>query len=196
MEIINQVNEFYNSAWEKLIVVGTVAFGIIGVALPLLIQWYQKKSLSLSEEKIKNHFSLEVSALKDSIRDDVKTILAEEIEKFEGKVNKMANGLDAKVFHLQAQNLLDKGEYASSLGDFIEAGRFYLTADEFNNVQAVLDTIEDFLLKHVTKKEIENNNITHSMNLHELIAKIKVAETKGAFHRVLQKIELQLASME
>ncbi len=196
MEIINQVNEFYNSAWEKLIIIGTVAFGIIGVGLPLLIQWYQKKSLYLSEEKIKNHFNSEVSALKDSIREDVKIILAEEIEKFEVKVTKMANGLDAKVFHLQAQNLLDKDEYVSSLGDFVEACAFYLNAEEFNNVQAVLDTIDEIHLKHVTKKEIENNKITHSMNLHELIVKIKKAETKGAFHIILQKIELKLASLE
>ena len=53
LEIINRIDQFYDSAWDKLIIIGTISFGIVGIVVPLIIQWYQKKSLKLSEENLK-----------------------------------------------------------------------------------------------------------------------------------------------
>ncbi len=63
IDLVTKVDSFYNNAWQKLIIVGTVAFAIIGIALPLIIQWYQKKALSLSEELLKKEIESQVQQI-------------------------------------------------------------------------------------------------------------------------------------
>jgi LPS O-antigen subunit length determinant protein (WzzB/FepE family) len=56
IDLINKVDSFYNSAWDKLIIVGSIAFAIIGILVPYVIQWYQKKTLKISEELLKKGY--------------------------------------------------------------------------------------------------------------------------------------------
>jgi len=80
IDLIAKVDSFYNSAWNKLIIVGSVAFAIVGVIVPFVIQWYQKRTLKLSEEIMKKEFSEHKKILKEEIYKEV----AHEIEnKFE-----------------------------------------------------------------------------------------------------------------
>ena len=49
IDLVNKVDSFYNSAWDKLIIVGSLAFGIVGIVVPFIIQWYQKRTLELKD---------------------------------------------------------------------------------------------------------------------------------------------------
>ena len=51
IELINKVDSFYNSAWDKLIIIGTFSFAIIGILVPFIIQWYQKQTLKTSHDQ-------------------------------------------------------------------------------------------------------------------------------------------------
>jgi len=43
LNIINSVNGFYDSAWNKLIFV----IGVLGILLPIVIQYFQNKNLKI-----------------------------------------------------------------------------------------------------------------------------------------------------
>jgi hypothetical protein len=60
IELINKVDSFYNSAWSKLTVTVTLLFIIVGIVIPLIIQWYQKKQLKLSEENLINDIDVKI----------------------------------------------------------------------------------------------------------------------------------------
>lgn len=60
IDLIDKVDNFYNNAWNKLILFGSILFAIVGVFIPLVIQWYQKRTLKLSEETLKNNLKKEL----------------------------------------------------------------------------------------------------------------------------------------
>ena len=61
LDILEKVDTFYNNAWNKLIIVGSVAITIVGIVVPLIIQWYQKRTLKLSEELLKKSITTQTA---------------------------------------------------------------------------------------------------------------------------------------
>ena len=59
MDLLNKMDIFYNNSWTRLIWVVTISFAIIGVFVPILVQWYQKRELKLSEDKLKKDIHTE-----------------------------------------------------------------------------------------------------------------------------------------
>lgn len=41
-DLINKVDSCYYSAWDKLIIIGSVAFAVVGILVPFIIQCYGK----------------------------------------------------------------------------------------------------------------------------------------------------------
>jgi hypothetical protein len=196
IDIINSVNEFYNSAWEKLIIVGTIALTIIGILVPLIIQWYQKKTMILNEEKLKNHIKQEVEKIKDDLRKEIKETFENEMKKFEEKIEKIRSNSEAGIFHIQAISELDKKLYLESLRSFITAATFYVDAEDYFNLQIVLEVIEDSCLKNITKSQYENIKLTRGCTLENLYEKIHPVDTKGAFTHIINKIKLKANNLQ
>ena len=73
LTLLKAVEEFYNSAWDKLIYSGILAIAIVGVLMPVLIQWWQKNALLVQEKNIEQN-------AKEYVRESMKG-LAEEIKK-------------------------------------------------------------------------------------------------------------------
>lgn len=194
-ELLNQVNEFYNSAWEKLIIIGSIAFAIVGIIIPLIIQWYQKKQLKVSEEKLENKFKNEIESLKESIKEDIKDILKEEIKDFEKKIDKIDNASNAKLLHLQGQKSMASKNYDAALWNFLKSARLYSKSDEYGNLQAMLEMIES-LLDKITKENLDDIKITQNCDAQDIINKIQEYDEKNALDRIIVRINLKLAKLE
>jgi len=67
IDLINKVDAFYNNAWGKLILFGSISFAIVGIIVPLLIPLYQQRTLKLSEDLLKN----EINNIKGEIFDEL-----------------------------------------------------------------------------------------------------------------------------
>ncbi len=50
LEVVNQINDFYDSAWLKLV----LYLGAISIIVPLIIQWMQQRNFKSSENRIFN----------------------------------------------------------------------------------------------------------------------------------------------
>ena len=87
IEIIEKVDSFYNNAWSKLIIVVSIMGAIVGVFIPLMIQWYQNKTIKSSEEKLTNKLKEEVTKLKNELNNDLLTTIKEKFDEYENKLN-------------------------------------------------------------------------------------------------------------
>ncbi len=48
IQFIQAVEQYYNNAWNKLIIVGAIIVGAGAIGLPLVIQYWQQKGSKLS----------------------------------------------------------------------------------------------------------------------------------------------------
>lgn len=194
-ELLNQVDNFYNSAWQKLIIVGTVSFAVIGIIIPLIIQWYQKKTLKISENLLKAYIEGEVAKIKTDLLDSISQILDEKVKTFETKIENLNASMSAKAFHLQGNGQMNDGLYNNAFADFITSADFYLSCKEFNNLQVVLRFLDQNCLPKLSLEEIADIQITHGVDINLLLKKIEETEDNGFFKSIISSLKLKLTKL-
>ncbi len=115
IELLNQVNEFYNTAWDKLIFFITILGTLIGIILPLYHEWSRKKQQEqkleeykkLLEEQLKEYREISAKELQNYkiMNDDITATKEELVEK-----NK---DLEGKYVKLEEDYRIMKEEYNS-----------------------------------------------------------------------------------
>lgn len=195
IELINNVDSFYNSAWDKLIIVGSVAFGVIGILVPFVIQWYQKKTLKISEELLKKEIESQNTKIKAELLEDINQTLNERIEVFEKKIEKLNASTNAKAFHLQGNSQLDEGFISGALSDYITASHDYLICEDFSNLQTVLRLILNDCIDKLSTEEINDLKISDNCDLEELLNEISETEDKGMFSSIVRDIRFKLSKL-
>jgi len=168
MELLYKVDAFYNNAWLKLIVAGTITFTVIGIAIPVYIQSYQNKKLKLSEDRLKANIKLEVEfALKG---------LQTNFEKnSESNLKKLRTEIYGCLYHVQGVQMWIQKNYSSAFRDFCKAIINYIDATETAQLESALFGLKQSL-SHCTKTDV--NETLKSMNLtfEKIVAKISLLE--------------------
>jgi hypothetical protein len=67
IEYINQINEFYNSAWDKLIIGGGMLLTVIGIIIPAILQYWQLKTLKHSEKFLLDEINNKIKESKEEL---------------------------------------------------------------------------------------------------------------------------------
>ncbi len=136
LNIINGVNQFYDSAWLKLIIV----ISILGVILPFVVQYFQNRNLKLLLEDISKKFE-----------NSVKSLQSENQEKFERELDVF----DKKFKILEEKNIINESKIQWST-NFLQ-GRTYLVSKEY--VYSVLGFLTAFYVEINNRSRFENNNL-------------------------------------
>jgi hypothetical protein len=191
IDLISKVDSFYNNAWDKLIIIGSVAFAIVGIVVPLVIQWYQKKTLKLSEELLKKEMEAQIGKIKDDIIGEITDKMETKIKDYEVKINRLNASTNAKAFHLQGNLSLDKELYQSALGDYITAGFDYLMCDDYQNLQTVLNLIATNCIPNLSIEEIDDLKTMTGNDLVALIEELESKDNNGALTRIIRDIKLK-----
>ena len=55
IHFVEAVEQYYNNAWNKLVLFGTILVALGAIVVPLLIQWWQRQKLQLESDKILNN---------------------------------------------------------------------------------------------------------------------------------------------
>jgi len=194
-ELINQINDFYNSAWEKLLIFGSVAFTIIGIIVPLLIQWYQKKTLSIRETEIKAHFEKEIQIIKEELKKDMKLLLTEEIKVFEDKAMKIKNNSEGGLYHIQANNAFENNDHYEALRSYVASSMWYLEGDNYYQLRCVLEAIEE-CLDHVKKIDMHNIKQHDSLDFDLVLTKTLQKEITGTFKDLISDIRRKITELK
>jgi|GEM_PF-5006110 len=166
LEILTKVNEFYDYAWNKLIVMGTFVLTIVGIIVPIIIQRYQDKILSVNEQKLEKRIIEEIEDAKIKIQEQLKEEFDKKIEEQEDKTHIRMCIMSGFMTHTQANLLAERKLYYSALGSYIVSLNAYVAGDDQNNVIKVLEEIEDCLNK-LTSEETEKFKFLDFLELRE-----------------------------
>lgn len=195
INLINKVDQFYNSAWEKLVIIGTVSFAVIGILVPFVIQWYQKKTLKSGEELLKIEMQNQLLILKAELLEDISNKLDEKLITFEKKFEEHNASTTAKAFHLQGNSQIVHERYAGALSDFSIAATRYFVCDEYSNLQVVLSAILENCLPKLSQEEIDELKISHNCDLEMTLNDLTEKDEKGAFRQLIRDIKLAISKL-
>ena len=120
--IISQVNDFYDSAWLKLL------FGItiLGILVPYIAQYFQNKNLkdltNFIQKQLKESFDSKLDELKEfnkqEMNDQMK-ILNENINLTKLKNENLSTELEGAIYYLQGRGYIMNREYSLALKSFL-----------------------------------------------------------------------------
>ena len=196
IDLINKVDSFYNSAWSKLLIFGSVSFAIVGIILPIAMQLYQNKILKNSELVLKSEIEKQVLKIKEEILEEINKTLNEKTENFEKKFEILKASADAKAHHIQGSLWLTKGMYKESLSDFLTAANYYIESKDYLNLSSVLQNISDVCLSKLTLEEIEDTFVECGITIDELTEKLITINDNGIFEVKIKELRLKMNQLK
>lgn len=195
LELVEKIDSFYNSAWNKLVIVGSIAFGIIGIVMPILLQWYQRKVLSANEDKLKAIILNESKNIENKLMDEVQQLIDEKLEQYEEKIEKINASSRAKTFHLQANSNVEFNRYKDAYTDYISAGFNYHESDDFLNLRRVLKNIQVVCIPKLCTQDVEDIKISHNNDIEELLTTLEEEKEYGYFTDLINEIRYSLSKI-
>lgn len=200
LDIINKVDIFYNNAWTKLATTVTIFFLLVGVVVPLIIQWYQKRELKHSEENLKSENLVQISKALEKLKQDIldessKALkaLKEEIqndyseaiilltrtndENIAAMSEKSQNFTEATLTHIQGLISFDKGDFAAASYMFLKSLEYAVLAKD-NHIDVSFTNINSAM------------NGTNRINVDEQFTK-----KNTSFVKIFDRIKTELAEL-
>ncbi len=195
IDLIQKVDSFYNSAWNKLVLVGAVAFAVVGVVVPVIFQWYQQRTIKLSEELLKKDISEQANRIKAEIIKSVSEEINTQLGKNKEELKKLNASANAKTFLLQGKLNLEKRYHSLALGDTVSASFNFIESEDYQNLQIALNLILNDCLPNISKEEINDLKINPTCDLDLLITELTKADDRGVFQTIIQDIRLKMTKL-
>jgi hypothetical protein len=148
IEIVDKIRQFYTDAWNMLMVYITILIAIVGVVIPLTIQWYQNKTFRLEEEKLKESLIKENQAFIDkAINENMERITA-------SLKQEIARSLTGALM-VQTSFLWTEKRYLDALESGFSAIKSSLQSGNQANVQRSLRNVTRDILPNINKQQYE-----------------------------------------
>ncbi|HLO69831.1 MAG TPA: hypothetical protein VK167_03125 [Flavipsychrobacter sp.] len=158
LDVLDKVNTFYTSSWDRLIITVSIAFGIVGIIIPLIIQWYQRKTLQLSEDNLQALIISEIDKAKEELKSEFTKRLEEVIHTYDTKIEDVISETYARTYHLQARINFDSENYVRSFVDIMDACNYYPKTEHNEQIKVILRTIDELILSKVKSEELKSLN--------------------------------------
>ncbi|HQQ98536.1 MAG TPA: hypothetical protein PLX35_14795 [Cyclobacteriaceae bacterium] len=195
IDLLDKVNSFYNSAWDKLLVLGSVIFAVGSIIVPIIVQWYQKKTLQLKEDILKKEIELGIEKAKRELSEELTKQLNDRTKEYENRIERLNAEANAKAFHLQGNLQRERGQMQGALGDFIVAAKEYWKCGDFPNLQSALGMIGDFCVPLLSLEEINDLAISKNVDLNKLLNELEQDDKQNIFIAKIRDIRLRLTKI-
>jgi hypothetical protein len=154
-DAVEFVKYYYDHTWNNLLWLLGIAFGLIGIVIPLVMQWIQSRN---NQEQIKE-LNENYKILHDTKINDLKNIFNEKInelninfEKNKGKFDIMEKDMFfiQGCMYITQGNILMKSEMGDTaatkiLHSFLYAAFCFLTSEREENLKFVIKTLIDIM---------------------------------------------------
>lgn len=189
--ILEKVNSFYDSAWNKLIIYTTILIAIIGIILPLLVTWWQNRSLKIKEESIRkdflNEFNKQINELKENINKTTEENINKKFEDLNKKLESKLDCVDAGTFHIQGNNFLITKEFKEAIISYLAAGEKYIKGNDYYNLAGINENIENYL-NELNKKMISEMELD-GYSISNYLKELQRINTNGVFTAVISRLK-------
>jgi hypothetical protein len=188
VDLIDKVDSFYNNAWGKLILFGSILFGLVGFIVPLFIQFYQKRILKVSETELKNKLKSEITTeLLGSIKD--------EFDKNEKQIKMLIASANSKIFFSQAKYSLEKGKFTGALGELVTASYFSMECDDYKTLQSILDYVSNNCLSSLSLEEIDDLKTANICDLNTFLSDLTKKDDRAMFQTIIGDLKVKITKL-
>jgi len=160
------VERYYTNSWNSLLWLLAVAFGVIGILMPIILQWIQNRNNKKEIKLIKKEIEL--------IKKENEALLEKKINDVEGKFSKIEKdmyNLQGKTYSTQGNIKLKSDTSQEKLiYYFLQAAYNYCRADNDKNFNYVRRTIEGIVNSDTFPNEIAT--VDDELNIRGIYDKI------------------------
>ncbi|MBN3083270.1 hypothetical protein H4F49_21880 [Pectobacterium polaris] len=212
LEILDKVDSFYSKSFNALLLLIIAMIGIVGVAIPLVISFYQtrllKKQNSELKKSIDNEVSIKLSDLKASLyldnknemlklEDDVIVKIDGVISKikseYRDEINKAKAESLARINHLGAVSSIVNKEYGAGAVFYFYAGVNYI---EYNNHRKLRSLIEVILREVIKQIPSDYREPLLNKAYDEFIKKLSLFNVDSIYSDNINELELAWRDFE
>jgi len=178
-----------------------VLIGLVGVLVPVIVQFYQNRILKIESETLANFLRDELNKVKIELSEQTKSemerqkaLLKEKIEEIETELKTKISAVKGVSFHVQGLLSLTQEKFSESLEVLTTAASFYLEGEDELNLRRVLIMIAETCLPEVTKKDLSPSPRIEK-NLQSLVKELESKNINNRYFDLIHSIstELQLA---
>lgn len=191
-EVIDQVTNYYENAWIKLLFLITILGGITGILLPIYFSRAQKKELQINKDEFKDYVDKNVSAIESKILEFNKNEIQKTKTDIDFETQKKIDQLYGMTFFLQGQHLSSKEYTDLAIKNFIWSMSYQLKSNKLKNVNSCLESI----IKNLTNVKRANILSTTKINLEKVLLKLSKLENPLIELDKIKKIRELLSSIE
>ena len=174
IELINQIGQFYDSAWHKLLITGGVIITICGIVVPILFHILQKRTRKLRENELKDENKKEIKKLEKDLRMKIRKEFNKELKSIEVKIGKESTMLQGMGHHLQGNQYLRENDYKRATIDHLLAFKFYSEGTITANRATVKDNLIDVCIPKITSSELRDILLQLDVTLESYFDNLKV----------------------
>ncbi|OXB22984.1 hypothetical protein B0A80_13415 [Flavobacterium tructae] len=195
LEILTKVNEFYDSAWTKLIFLLAGAFTILGIIMPFVIQHFQNKALKASEKELESKLTMQVTLLKKTLEEELSVLVQDKFAELEKKIEKVTQSSTAQIHHVQGNQNFAKKDFKEAVKDFLKASLNYAKCKHLSNLNRTLANVA-LCIKSLSIVEIQNLKEVQSIDVNKYLETINKVEGTGAVRDLIHRIKADIIEKE
>lgn len=217
LTVLQSVDQFYATSWNHLLICGSVAIGIVGVVIPLMLQIYQRRAMRLEKSEIHAAIISQIEkelvearqedkkVLEEKIAAAIKTLeerlsrdraeLEEGVRKLESTLRKGIAGVNGGALHVQTNAMLTDNNYAMAFRSAVDGLSWYVDADDHSNMRSLFKVLTKGCLPHMTKAQMDEMEDDKKV-FGDVMKKITEWDAKQDFSDALKeaKVALKAAS--
>jgi hypothetical protein len=165
LELVSNVNSFYDNAWNKLVYLLSIIGGIIVFVIPLILSRLQRRELKLNKEDFQEYVDKKIIEFERTIKEHNDESIKSFGAQIELNQQKEIAKLYAMTFHLQGREHMILKHFNNAIDNFIKSLNQQLYADHTKNIPVSLQGIYSCLIElnknkqsltEKRKKDIEN----------------------------------------
>lgn len=185
VSIIEQVESFYSSAWDKLLISGVAVFIMLAIVLPLVFYAF---NFGLLKAKLIEKFHLLKLEMVAELRNQNREELAVVKQDFYNK----AKALKSMALHLEANSLLKEKKVEQATVNYFEAIKGYLHGKDFMNFRLLINTVIDKCLPKLNQLQLANIFKRMDTSEESYFAELKKIDYSEYARQEIMELRLQM----
>lgn len=185
VSIIEQVEAFYSSAWDKLMLSGIIVFILVVIALPLIFYAFNFK---LVKSQLNEKFHL----LKFEVVAEIRNQNREELALVKQDFYNKSKALKSMAMHLEANSMLKEKRVEQATVNYLEAIKGYLHGKDFVNFRLLINTVIDKCLPKLNQLQLVNIFKRMDTTEEEYFAELKKIDHSEYARQEIMELRLQI----
>jgi len=186
LKILESIHNFYDSAWDKLVIFGTLLVAIVGILIPIVVLYAQRLMYKVEENKMKNELQIKMTEVKNTLENSVEEKFKNLSETLNKKIDDVEKSSKGSVCLMQGNFYLSNRSYSTATLSYIASVNNFLETTDQRNLQTALEMLTA-TFSYLYEKDIEDSEIIVE-KFDAVIKKLHQKDTEGQYSKYIEKL--------